>query len=415
MRITNRLIGSSILALTCSGMAVAQDGPNLLPNPDFDTGLDGFTTFGNAFLNNELTYEFSPFALKMFGCFCGDYNGNGAISDPLGGVTPGEVYRVSAYLQNPSWDSVLGTSNWAGFKIEFRDAGDVVIGLAEERVLEGIYPTMIQDEWVQANFLCVAPPGTVSFRAIPIFLQSSSSDGGAIWLDEMSVAQSQRDAVNPIINGGFDLGVDYNYQMFPYFNGWGEQYGNIFFDDFNYLSPPFSAGLFGSFTDENGDGECDSAGVSGLNQRIPNISEGQEVAIETSTMTPAFDSIMGTDNYVLHKIEFFGTDEETPLEETQEVLLSGSDDSSSSDVWYTGLLEAVAPPKTQSMRIVVQIVQPDCGEGSIRIDNVLVTVDGEPPAPECAGDFNNDGQIDGADFGLLLSAWGACPDCPEDL
>ena len=34
---------------------------------------------------------------------------------------------------------------------------------------------------------------------------------------------------------------------------------------------------------------------------------------------------------------------------------------------------------------------------------------------DCPADINNDGQVDGADFGLLLSAWGPCPGCPEDL
>ena len=36
----------------------------------------------------------------------------------------------------------------------------------------------------------------------------------------------------------------------------------------------------------------------------------------------------------------------------------------------------------------------------------------------CTGDLNGDGIVDGADFGLLLSGFGACPkkgDCPEDL
>ncbi len=38
---------------------------------------------------------------------------------------------------------------------------------------------------------------------------------------------------------------------------------------------------------------------------------------------------------------------------------------------------------------------------------------GEDP---CPGDFNGDGLVNGADFGGLLAAWGACPaPCPEDL
>ena len=33
----------------------------------------------------------------------------------------------------------------------------------------------------------------------------------------------------------------------------------------------------------------------------------------------------------------------------------------------------------------------------------------------CPGDFNDDGVVNGADFGAILAAWGPCPGCPEDL
>lgn len=35
--------------------------------------------------------------------------------------------------------------------------------------------------------------------------------------------------------------------------------------------------------------------------------------------------------------------------------------------------------------------------------------------PVCDGDFNDDGVVNGADFGSILAAWGACGGCPEDL
>jgi hypothetical protein len=47
-----------------------------------------------------------------------------------------------------------------------------------------------------------------------------------------------------------------------------------------------------------------------------------------------------------------------------------------------------------------------------------VTMSGtyDPPEPaDCTGDFNNDGIVDGGDFGGLLSAWGSCSGCPQDL
>ena len=33
----------------------------------------------------------------------------------------------------------------------------------------------------------------------------------------------------------------------------------------------------------------------------------------------------------------------------------------------------------------------------------------------CPADFNGDGQVNGADFGSILAAWGPCAGCPEDL
>ena len=35
--------------------------------------------------------------------------------------------------------------------------------------------------------------------------------------------------------------------------------------------------------------------------------------------------------------------------------------------------------------------------------------------PDCPGDFNDDGMVDGADFGYILAAWGTCGGCAEDL
>ena len=35
--------------------------------------------------------------------------------------------------------------------------------------------------------------------------------------------------------------------------------------------------------------------------------------------------------------------------------------------------------------------------------------------PDCPGDFNGDGMVDGADFGYILAAWGTCGGCAEDL
>ena len=67
--------------------------------------------------------------------------------------------------------------------------------------------------------------------------------------------------------------------------------------------------MFGTFPDYDGDGQCDPGGVSVLNQHVPGVFEGDLVTLSMSSWTPAFDSIVGTDNSsVLQKIEFLGSD-----------------------------------------------------------------------------------------------------------
>ena len=412
MRRTTSLVVASLI-MSIPSYTFAQDGENLVPNGNFEEGILGWNTFGNAFANNELTYDFSLFALKLYGCFCSPYNGNGAITAKTIPVTPGVVHRLTAYAHNPSWDSIFGTQNWCGIKVEFRDASNSLTGLAEKIIITGTDPNMIQDEWVLGDILVDPPAGSATASIVPVFLQVDPADTGACWMDNIGFATAERDYNEPIINGGFDNGVDWSYSTTPIFNGWNEQYGNIFFDNLIFQTPPFSAGLFGEFNDSDGDEICDSPGISGYNQWIPNIGAGREVILETSVLTPTGDSILGTMNTAIHKIEFFGTDTSTPLETYEEVVLDGGDGKATNDTWYTNSLTATSPEGTESMRIALQIFQPDCEGGSIRFDDVSILLDGTTPS-DCPGDFNGDGAVNGADFGALLAAWGDCT-CPEDL
>ena len=65
----------------------------------------------------------------------------------------------------------------------------------------------------------------------------------------------------------------------------------------------------------------------------------------------------------------------------------------------------------------------DCdGDGVSNLEAIFLGApdadgDGVPddcPAP-CPGDFNGDRQINSADLGLMIAAWGSCSGCPEDL
>ena len=417
MTIRSMTLGLIAAALVPIGTSVADDGgPNVLQNPGFENQLRGtYATFGNSERSSEITHAGSGFALKTFGCFCSDYNGNGAVSLYSIPVSAGEVYRVGAFAFTPDFDSLAGTNNWSGIKVEFKNAGGSVVSIAEQRILVGNDPDMVTGAWQEASFLTVAPSGATNLVVVPVMLQAGMDEPGATWTDDMSFSADKRDPAAPLINASFDNGVDYSYQTSVIFNAWDEQYGNIFFDDFNYLTPPHSAGLFGTFPDYDGDGQCDPGGVSGLNQLIPGVFEGDLVTISMSSWTPGFDSIVGTDNYVLQKIEFLGSDLSSPLDYVAGVVLDGAG-AFNNDTWYSAEISGTAPVGTTSIRIVAQIVQPDCGAGSIRIDNIDLSVESGGGGPtSCVGDFDGNDTVNGADFGVLFSQWGACPGCDADL
>ena len=54
------------------------------------------------------------------------------------------------------------------------------------------------------------------------------------------------------------------------------------------------------------------------------------------------------------------------------------------------------------------------GEGNLSGAKVVI-IPGEDCGGSCPGDFNDDGIVDGADFGGIIAAWGPCKDCPEDM
>jgi hypothetical protein len=45
----------------------------------------------------------------------------------------------------------------------------------------------------------------------------------------------------------------------------------------------------------------------------------------------------------------------------------------------------------------------------------FISFNGDAAGGGCTGDFNDDGVVNGADFGSILAAWGPCAGCPEDL
>lgn len=53
--------------------------------------------------------------------------------------------------------------------------------------------------------------------------------------------------------------------------------------------------------------------------------------------------------------------------------------------------------------------------GASLVGSLVASATGEPVAPPCPADINGDGEVNGQDLGILLSAWGASAPSPADL
>ena len=68
-----------------------------------------------------------------------------------------------------------------------------------------------------------------------------------------------------------------------------------------------------------------------------------------SAFTPGADSIVGTDNFVLQKIEFLGTDISAPLDSVAGTVMDGTG-AFDNDTWHFAEISGTAPAGTTSIR-----------------------------------------------------------------
>ena len=164
----------------------AAHGQNLLTNPGFESGLDGWSTFGNVFAETANPPQFVPFEgdglVSMFGNFSGGFNVSGLFQEFA--ATPGSQWTMDGYSRHFSGDPMIGVgapdANWVVMKLAFKDAADLEIGAVEATILDGTSPT---DVWIDNDpIVGIAPAGTVQVEAFFLYLQPGF-DGGAAHID----------------------------------------------------------------------------------------------------------------------------------------------------------------------------------------------------------------------------------------
>jgi hypothetical protein len=175
----------SLALLLVAGSALALT--NELANPGFESGLTGWTAFGNAYAESSNPPQFVPYEgnglVSMFGNFSGGFNVSGIFQEfPC---SPGDRFQLKCQSRHWSGDAMtgqqgVGNSNWVVQKIAFFDAGSVEIGGAESTILDGTFAT---DVWHDnAAVTGLAPANSVKVQALILYLQPAF-DGGAAHID----------------------------------------------------------------------------------------------------------------------------------------------------------------------------------------------------------------------------------------
>jgi beta-glucanase (GH16 family) len=155
--------------------------------------------------------------------------------------------------------------------------------------------------------------------------------------------------------------------------------------------------IFGTF--------AESTTYSGVSQGI-SVAPGQAVEVSLQSLVRSADSIRGTDNRVVAKVEFysewgakFGS---AAFLGADEIVIA--DGAVSEDSWQSHQWTRVAPGNAVEARLAIIFIQPGRAGGAVHIDDVVFR-----PADSGAaiGDYNQDGLVDAADYTLWRDSLGA--------
>lgn len=192
---------AAVVGVLLAATAMTASAQNVLVNPSFEDGLNGWNTFGNVYSETNNGWQFVPYEgeklVSMFGNWWGVFNVSGMYQEFP--TEPGVKWQLSAKSRHWVNDAMIGSQagggNWVVQKIVFKDANDVELpGAVESTILDGTYPT---DTWFDnAPITAVAPEGTVQIEAFILYLQPLW-DGGAAQIDNVELISPMAFDVKP--------------------------------------------------------------------------------------------------------------------------------------------------------------------------------------------------------------------------
>jgi len=164
--------------------ALAQVTLSGLVNPGFESGLGGWSAFGNTFGDGSFVRSGAGSA-KMFGNFFGGFNASGVFQQFP--AEPGQTWTGSAFAGTTASDRVSG-GNFVVMNIEWRDLTGNLISFESTLAVDA---TTAPDVFQPVAVTGVAPAGTTAVRIALIHLQPDqpSFAGGAAWWDDIEFGQ----------------------------------------------------------------------------------------------------------------------------------------------------------------------------------------------------------------------------------
>lgn len=192
-----------------------------------------------------------------------------------------------------------------------------------------------------------------------------------------------------------DAGFEDNDGAMDNWGVFGDSIGNVFSDWGTPLDGERSLKLYGQFNGEEN--------YSGAFQNIA-VSGGSTITADASALIRSEDSIVGSTNQALMKIEFYS---EAGAEYGSEFFLDESivtlvDGASPEDTWLNQSLSVTAPFDAVEARLAFVFVQPSDDGGAVFVDSVSLF-----ESLALLGDYNANGVVDTADYTIWRDNEGA--------
>lgn len=264
--------------------------------------------------------------------------------------------------------------------------------------IDGVNWYTLHDEDVTGDISQMAPMETVLNVAVGgDFLGDQQPDGSSVWpqtmqVDYVRVFERDEAFTHTLTNGNFET----NDGSLAGWSTFGNRINTNNVSIHNEAAQgDASLKLYGQFTGGNN--------VSGVFQGI-SVAAGDEVRADVSRFIRSQDSISGTNNSVIMRIEFYNAfgakSGSSALLQWENLTIANS--SSPNNVWEDFQLSATAPANAVEARIAFLFNQQNNGTGAVHLDDVnFVNL-----STMAAADFNLDGSVDGEDFAIWQTGYG---------